>query len=507
MTRAGETLNSLFLSACRDRQGDEMFADDTLRLTGGEVVAQAAAFAAGLRDQGLDKGDVVTILSMSSVRHAIAFFGCQLAGVIPCCLHVNDLPSRLKDNIRFIGAKAVLSDEANVNKAEALETGLPILTVGASANSFYSRSVSAFEGAVLAEIATPGDTALYLMSSGTTGDPKCIVHTQGTLAATAEQCKALYDCDAPGDSTIVVMAPSFAAWIHTVLPFTCIGGRIYFSSQFSPDGFLQLLQDEKITCAPLVPTVWRMVLAAGPDRYDLSHTNGVFYSGEPGTPDLIQALADHIAPNVLTAYLASEGGNAAGIAAGPDILSAPETAASTGRPVPGAEVRVIDPEGGVDDVLPAGALGEIALRGASLAAGYLRNPDLTAQKFADGWWRTGDLGYLDEAGRLFVKGRVDNQINTGGIKVRAEEIEMALLSHPAIKLAGVVGEPDAQWGERIEAHLVSDDPALSSVVVLTYLEERELLPRHLLPKAIHFHDRLPTGPTGKLYRRGLKSTG
>jgi acyl-CoA synthetase (AMP-forming)/AMP-acid ligase II len=506
MARAGDTLNDMFLAACQNRQDDVMFADAALRLTGGEAAAQAAAFATGLRDQGLKQGDVVAVLSMSSVPHAVAFFGCQLTGVILCCLHVNDLPARLKQNIDFIGASALLADEANLEKAEGLETGLPILTVSASADSFYSRSVSAFVGVELVNSAAPGDTALYLMSSGTTGDPKCIVHTQRTLAATAGQCKALYDCGAPGDSTIVVMAPSFAAWIHTVLPFTCIGGRIFFSDRFSPDGFLQLLQDEKITCAPLVPTVWRMVLAAGPDGYDLSHTKGAFYSGEPGTPDLIQALADQITPNVLTAYLASEGGNAAGIAAGPDILSVPETAASTGRSVPGAEVRVIDTEGGIDDQLPAGELGEIAVRGASLAAGYLNNPDLTAEKFTGGWWRTGDLGVLDEAGHLFVKGRVDNQINTGGIKVRAEEIEAALLSHPVIKLAGVVGEPDEQWGERIEAHLVTAT-ALTSKDILDYLEENELLPRHLLPKAVHFHDSLPSGPTGKLYRRGLKSGG
>ncbi|MEK9677956.1 MAG: class I adenylate-forming enzyme family protein [Rhodospirillaceae bacterium] len=506
MTPAGDTLNELFLAACQIRQDDEMFADASLRLTGGEAAAQAAAFAAGLRDQGFLKEDVVAVLSMSSVPHAIAFFGCQLAGVIPCCLHVNDLPARLKRNIDFIGAKAVLADEANYDKVEALETGLPILKVSASDESFYRRSVGAFEGAEEVVTAAPGDTALYLMSSGTTGDPKCIVHTQATLAATALQSKALYDCEAPGDSTIGVMAPSFAAWIHTVLPFTCIGGRIYFSSQFSPDGFLQLLQDEKITCAPLVPTVWRMVLAAGPDQYDLLNTKGAFYSGEPGTPDLIQALAEQITPNVLTAYLASEGGNAAGVAAGPDILSAPDTAASTGRPVPGAEVRVIDPDGGVDDLLPAGELGEIAVCGASLAAGYLNNPALTAERFSGGWWRTGDLGVLDDAGRLFVKGRVDNQINTGGIKVRAEEIEAALLSHPAVKLAGVVGEPDEQWGERIEAHLVAET-ALTSEDILDYLKENELLPRHLLPKAIYFRDTLPTGPTGKLYRQGLRSGG
>lgn len=499
-----ETLAGCFEAACRAKGMDEFFGQEDLRLSGREVHAQAHAFAQGLRQSGLGHGDVAAFLCASSVRHAVAFFACQLIGAVPCCLHVNETPGRLTDNLRFIGAKAIITDAPNREKVTAFEAGLPVYDLDGEGEFSYAGLIAGHLGAKIEPVAMPDDTALILMSSGTTGDPKCILHTQRTLAATAAMGPHIYDCGAESDSVIVVMAPSFAAWIHTVLPFVAIRGRIFFSSGFTPEGFLGALERERITLAPLVPTVWRMVLAGRPEEYDLDQLRCVFYSGEPGTPSLVQALSSRLCPNVLTAYLASEGGNGAGVAAGPDILGQEGRAASTGRPVPGGGMRIVDPEGGIDDDLPAGQLGEVCVSGPSLSPGYLNRDSLTTERYVDGWWRSGDLGLIDEDGNLFIHGRLDNQINSGGIKVRAEEIEAALLQHPDIRFAGVVGEPDAEWGERIEAHIVSAAPGLSPEDVVKYLGDHDLLPRHLVPKAIHFHDQLPTGPTGKLYRRGLK---
>jgi acyl-CoA synthetase (AMP-forming)/AMP-acid ligase II len=170
-----------------------------------------------------------------------------------------------------------------------------------------------------------------------------------------------------------------------------------------------------------------------------------------------------------------------------------------------AEMRIIDPEGTFDDELSTGEIGEIAVKSASVAIGYFGDPGLTMEKFSDGWWRSGDLGFIDERGLVYVKGRLDNRINTGGIKVHAEEVEAALLKHPGVQLAAVIGESDPLWGEHIEAHLVVIDEVPSESELLEFCLEEELLPKTHLPKIIHFHQTLPTGPTGKLYRRGLKS--
>jgi acyl-CoA synthetase (AMP-forming)/AMP-acid ligase II len=204
----------------------------------------------------------------------------------------------------------------------------------------------------------------------------------------------------------------------------------------------------------------------------------------------------------MTSYLASEGGCASGVIAGSDILSVEGQAASTGKPVKDANIRIINPEGSFEDELPAGEIGEIALNSASIAAGYFGDPDMSQDKFSNGWWRSGDLGLIDQNGLLYVKGRLDNRINTGGIKVYAEEVEAALLKHPAVQLAAVVGVDDEKWGQRIEAHLVASE-AVDESELVNFCLDQELLPKTHVPKAIHFHDALPTGPTGKLYRRGL----
>ncbi|MDG2034712.1 MAG: fatty acid--CoA ligase family protein, partial [Rhodospirillales bacterium] len=174
------------------------------------------------------------------------------------------------------------------------------------------------------------------------------------------------------------------------------------------------------------------------------------------------------------------------------------------RPVTTASVRIVDPDGPIDQEVRDGEIGEIVLQSPSLAAGYLHKPELTKEKFSDSWWRSGDLGLRDENGILFVKGRTDNQINSGGVKVRAEEIENILLQHTDISHAAVVGEPDVTWGERIVAHVVSRSADLTEHALLKNLKDEDLLPHRLVPKAVHFHAQLPRGATGKLYRRGLR---
>lgn len=138
-----------------------------------------------------------------------------------------------------------------------------------------------------------------------------------------------------------------------------------------------------------------------------------------------------------------------------------------------------------------------------MSTGYWKDADLTATRFTRGWWRSGDLAYLDTQGDIFIVGRTDNVINSGGVKVHAEEIEAALCQHPAVHMAGVVGVPDPKWGQRVEAHLVAEGPPEADDI-LRFCRDRGLLSPVKLPKRVVFHDSLPTGPTGKLYRNALR---
>jgi acyl-coenzyme A synthetase/AMP-(fatty) acid ligase len=178
---------------------------------------------------------------------------------------------------------------------------------------------------------------------------------------------------------------------------------------------------------------------------------------------------------------------------------------ASGRPVVGGDVKILIPGGGFDDEAAAGETGEIAVSGPSLSIGYWKDPELTREKFRDGWWRSGDLGRFDEDNYLWVSGRIDNLINSGGIKVSGEEIEHALLSHPAVAQCAVVGQPDALTGQRIEAFLVARGTPPAPDELSRFLRQERHLAGFKIPKAFHWIDEMPTGPTGKLFRRALRA--
>ena len=324
------------------------------------------------------------------------------------------------------------------------------------ANADYSGIVAAaarFD--VAATRPKPDDIAAIVFSSGTTGKPKGIMHTQKTMLEAAKGGQVVMGPITPDSATLLYMQPSFAAWPIIVLPFVAAKAKVCFGNTFTPAAFLQTCQRERITKAPLVPTMWRMVFEAGPENYDLSALTLVSISGEAPAPSDVQQLYDRICKNICCIYLSGEAFTASGVMANTRDLMERDKIGSSGRPVVGGDVRILAPGGSFDDEAAHGETGEIAISGPSLAIGYWKDPELTAEKFRDGWWRSGDLGRLDADNYLWVSGRIDNVINTGGIKVSGEEIEHALLSHPAVAQCAVVGQPDAAMGQRIEAYLVA----------------------------------------------------
>jgi acyl-coenzyme A synthetase/AMP-(fatty) acid ligase len=251
--------------------------------------------------------------------------------------------------------------------------------------------------------------------------------------------------------------------------------------------------------------MWRMVFAAHPEHYDLSALTLVTISGEAPAESDVRQLYDRFCKNIHCIYLSGEAFTASGVMAGTRDLLQRGKIGSSGRPVVGGDVMILAPDGGFEDEVARGETGEIAISGPSLAAGYWKDEALTRSKFKDGWWRSGDLGRLDQDNYLWVTGRIDNIINTGGIKVSGEEIEQALLSHPAVAQCAVVGQPDAALGQRIEAFIVARGEMPGSDDLGRYLRLERHLAGFKIPKLFHPVDELPTGPTGKLFRRALRA--
>jgi acyl-CoA synthetase (AMP-forming)/AMP-acid ligase II len=515
-----ESLSDLFIRSAQWRGRDELFVDDEIRITGNEALDQALRIAQGFGDHGAAAGEVIAYLCRSSARHAVAWFAAPLGGRIACSLHVRETPERLGQALAWLDAKVLVHDDDLETEAVAAVAAcgravrrISLGTQGdlgahSAADADYSgitTSAEPFDVAV--HRPKPDDIAAIVFSSGTTGKPKGIVHTQKTLLEAAKGGQVVMGPITPDSAALLYMQPSFAAWPIIVLPFVAGKAKVCFGKLFTPTAFLQACQRERITKAPLVPTMWRMVFEAGPENYDLSSLTLVSISGEAPAPSDIAQLYQRICKNICCVYLSGEAFTASGVMANTRDLMERGKIGSSGRPVVGADIKILNPDGGFDDEAAAGETGEIAISGPSLAIGYWKDPELTRQKFRDRWWRSGDLGRLDDDNFLWVSGRIDNVINTGGIKVSGEEIEHALLSHPCIAQCAVVGQPDHRLGQRIEAFIVARGAPPNHAELDLYLRQQRHLAGFKVPKAFHFTDALPTGPTGKLFRRALRVDG
>jgi acyl-coenzyme A synthetase/AMP-(fatty) acid ligase len=509
-----ETLSDLFIRSAQWRGRDELFVDDIDRITGTDALDQALRIAQGFADHGAAPGEVIAYLCRSSARHAVTWFAAPLSGHIACSLHVRETPERLGQALEWLEAKILVHDEDLEMEAIAAiaASGRTVkrISLGArgSAAADYGEIVAtAAPFDVAANRPKPADIAAIVFSSGTTGKPKGIMHTQKTMLEAAKGGQVVMGPITPDSATLLYMQPSFAAWPIIVLPFVAAKAKVCFGKAFTPAAFLESCQRERITKAPLVPTMWRMVFEANPENYDLSALTLVSISGEAPAPSDVRQLYDRICRNICCVYLSGEAFTASGVMANTRDLMERGKIGSSGRPVVGGDVRILLPGGGFDDEAANGESGEIAISGPSLAIGYWKDPELTAEKFRDGWWRSGDLGRLDADNYLWVSGRIDNVINTGGIKVSGEEIEHALLSHPAVAQCAVVGQPDHQLGQRIEAFLVARGPRPEPEEISQFLRQQHHLAGFKVPKAFHWIDAMPTGPTGKLFRRALRADG
>ena len=299
---------------------------------------------------------MIAYLCRSSARHAVAWFAAPLSGRIACSLHVRETPERLGQALDWLDAKMLVHDddlEAQAIAAVAA-SGRTIrrISLGArgSADADYSTIVAtAAPFDVAAHRPKPADIAAIVFSSGTTGKPKGIMHTQKTLLEAAKGGQVVMGPITPDSATLLYMQPSFAAWPIIVLPFVAAKAKVCFGKAFTPAAFLESCQRERITKAPLVPTMWRMVFEACPENYDLSALTLVSISGEAPAPSDVRQLYDRICKNICCVYLSGEAFTASGVMANTRDLMERGKIGSSGRPVVGADVKILVPGGGFDD--------------------------------------------------------------------------------------------------------------------------------------------------------------
>lgn len=459
---------------------------------------------------GLSPGDRLAVYGKNSDAYVIAWLAATRAGLV----HVPINFALSADELRYIleqsGAAGLLSDLSladNVTKASAglgltlsgtlhadEAQGFDVLQLaldrGDSAESDNSEPDVAVEGASLAQL---------LYTSGTTAAPKAAMMTHQALLAEYMAC--MVELDIKGDEPMLAALPLYhSAQMHVFLmPALLLGAPVHLRMAPLPDDCLAQIAGEGIVSFFAPPTVWISLLRHPDfDSHDLSRLKKAYYGASIMPVSVVEELQQRI-PGVglYNCYGQSE------IAPLATVLRPEEHAerpASAGRPILTVETRIVDLE--MNDVAP-GEHGEIVHRSPQLLTGYWDKPEMTEEAFAGGWFHSGDVGYFDEGGYLYIVDRIKDVINTGGIMVASREVEEALFKHDAVSEVAVVGLPDAKWIEAITAVVVLKEGRETSEEELI-AHARGLMAPYKVPKWILFADALPKSTAGKILKRQLR---
>jgi long-chain acyl-CoA synthetase len=265
---------------------------------------------------------------------------------------------------------------------------------------------------------------------------------------------------------------------------------------FDPAAFLDLVSEHRLQTSAVVPSMIHLLLGQPLERYDLSSLAYLGCGGAPLAPQAAEEIERRIpSVKVRQGYGLTE--TAALISTNP---AGREKPGSVGLPIPGAIVRILDDE---DRELPAGEAGEVCCRSPAVMRGYWRAPDLTADAVRDGWLHTGDIGYIDEEGYLFIVDRKKDLIIRGGFNVYPRDVEDALLEHPAVTGAAVVGRLNERYGEEVVAFVsLSPSGAISADELIAWARQR--IGGYRYPREVHIVDAIPLTAVGKLDRKALR---
>lgn len=300
------------------------------------------------------------------------------------------------------------------------------------------------------------------------------------------------------DDVIMMIAPGSHIFGQAILNVAC-AAQAKLSLMAKPDmeAFLYTLAQDQVTFLAGVPTLgYYMLHSPLTDQYDLSSLRLVMFSGAPLSPELAEQFRQRFGVDLITGYGLTEAVPVTFVTA--DMKDVPP--ASVGTPVWGTSVRIVD-ETGCE--LPLGESGEVVVRGPQVFSGYYHRPRATAKALRDGWLHTGDVGYLNEAGHLFLVDRLNDRIKRGGYSVFPAEVERVLYAHPAVAEAAVIGVPDEALGEEVKA-FVALKPGTTATADELIRHCKAQLSAYKYPRLVEFRDSLPKDQAGKVWRRSLR---
>ena len=509
-----ETFYSILAARAAAHPDRLAIVDRGRRVTYGELRTRVDGVAAGFAALGIGPGDVVTIQMPNWAEFAYVFFALERLGAVANQIGSDFRSREVEYILRFSESRAFVCPASfksfdYVKMSAELRPGLPdlkaVCVLGSPATGGAAPGLVSLDSMVenAGAAAPPGagqranDVMRMAFTSGTTGNPKGVIHSHNTTLSTCRTLNA--DMRVTPEEVFLIYLPLGLNWGYlTLVQAVMAGARAVLLDQFSARAALELIQRERVTYIPTAPaSIIAMLNEPDLRRYDLSSLRVIITGGASCPIETIREFRARMHGHLIELYGMLE----TGFHTYTRLEDEPEAVTGTvGTVASGLGLRLIDESG--RDVM-AGAEGEIAALGPSVHLGYHKNPAANAELFtADGWFRTGDLGQFDQAGNVKIVGRLKEMINRGGKKFFPREIEEILYTHPKILHAAIVGVPDPRLGER---NCLCVIPRPGQTVTLDemvgYLKDG--VATYKLPETIEIFDELPFTPTGKIQRHVL----
>jgi len=477
-------------------------------VTFGELDRRSNQVAAALAAAGIGAEDRVAFIDKNSPEWFEVTFATAKLGAVNVSVNWRLAPPEMAQIIGDARASVVIVGPEFVSHIEKVEGELGGVTTIVAIGD-HDRWVSYEDWIGAPDSPDPGfvssgdDVAFQLYTSGTTGLPKGVMLTndnffKGVMGIT-EQWRFT------AESVNLAMMPMFhiagAGWS---LVGMCFGCQTVVLRDIDPAEILRVIPEHGITNAFMVPAVIQFLLMTpGVESTDFSTLRALVYGASPITDAVLVKGMETFGCEFIQVYGLTETTGAItqldGVDHDPE--GRPNLLRSCGKPYPWVEVRIVDASTGEDT--PTGAVGELWTRSHQNMAGYWNNPEATADAITpQGWFRTGDAGYVDDEGFLYLHDRVKDMIVSGGENVYPAEVENVLAKHPGVADVAVIGVPDDKWGEAVKAIVVRSGPDVTEDELIAFA--RENLAGYKLPKSVDFAETLPRNPSGKLLKRELR---
>ncbi len=472
-------------------------------ITYAELVSRAQALATAFQELVPDPRGRIAICAGNHIAHVVALFATLLAGRIWVPLNPRAGRQELGRIIEFTEAALVIAESGLEDKIEG--TRAPVLRY-MPATARHAQDTRDELGELLARyrgrMPEPlrhdlAETQAIKFTGGTTGAPKGVMQSYRAWNTTIVSIMQAMRLDE--DERYLAVASITHGTSTFLLPVLGCGGTVLLPSSTRPREVLDLLEHERVTAVFMPPTLIYSLLEDPTVRQrDWSALRHFVYAAAPMRADKI-AEAQEVFGHVETGYGQTEAPAIISYMPAEEALDA-RNLQSVGRAALLTEIAIMDGEG---RLLPPCETGEVVVRGDLVMSGYWRQPEKTAETFRDGWLRTGDGGYLDERGYLYLKDRVRDMIITGGFNVYPTDVENALGHHPAVYDCAVFGVDDAKWGEAVHAAVQLRSGGSASEAELVAWVRQQLDPVKT-PKAIHFFDALPRTANGKVSKKDAR---